>query len=109
MTATEGTARWQAVEQVREALALHRSIGASGEYLTRRSDDALVDALAALSLLEQLAEAADRYLRKLSDPMCPPAIRQVCLDDFAEKVAAVRSGSASLTDGPHSGAGRAGA
>jgi hypothetical protein len=35
---------------------------------------------------DQVKAAASNYLTKISDPMCPPAIRQVALDALADAV-----------------------
>lgn len=54
-----------------------------------RYRDRCTSLAARVETLENALRAGDNYLRKLGDPMCPPAIRQVALDEFADQIRAV--------------------
>lgn len=109
MTAAEGTARWAAVEQVRQALdaicqdsletTLARTLENREWSLKQEVSSLFVKAEDALSLLEQLAEAAERVEHDWLDAGWQHRpIAEGVMVELRTKVAAVRAGSSRSDD-----------
>lgn len=80
----------------REHIATVRDVLNDGPMAPHKTEAfvALTHLLSEATLHTQALQAGRNYLSKLSDPMCPPAVRQVALDDFADRIALAEEAAA---------------